>query len=196
MKFNIPKLGGQLGTGCIVAGFVLVFLGWNGAASEDRVPSQFPYLISGGVAGLCLVVVGIGVLMMQAQRADRAELKASLDALRDAIERNGAGGAGSTLGVLPTGAVLPEGAVVAGADSFHRPECHLVEGRSGLPVFPGVDEALDAGLTPCRVCDPVARPVVPASVQAEEPSAPAPNRGTRPAPGPGVRRRQIRPRDD
>ncbi|MBA2281093.1 MAG: hypothetical protein H0W25_07640, partial [Acidimicrobiia bacterium] len=52
MKLNLSRLGGQLGVGLCVAGFLLVFLGWNGAASRNAVPAQFPYLLSGGIAGL------------------------------------------------------------------------------------------------------------------------------------------------
>ena len=85
MKQFWSDLGGKLGVGMIGAGFLLIFLGWNGAASVDRVPSQFPYLISGGVGGLSLVVVGVGVLVVQNQRADRAELQATLQELRRAL---------------------------------------------------------------------------------------------------------------
>jgi hypothetical protein len=81
------RLGGQLGVGLCGLGFLLVFLGWNGAASVDRVPSQFPYLISGGVAGLCFVVLGVGMIVVQNQRADRAALQASLRELQESLER-------------------------------------------------------------------------------------------------------------
>lgn len=83
------RLGGQLGVGLCALGFLLVFLGWNGAASVDRVPSQFPYLISGGVAGLCFVVLGVGMLVVQNQRADRAALQATLRELQESLERVG-----------------------------------------------------------------------------------------------------------
>jgi hypothetical protein len=83
------RLGGQLGVGLCAVGFLLVFLGWNGAASVDRVPSQFPYLISGGVAGLCFVVLGVGMLVVQNQRADRAALQATLRELQESLERAG-----------------------------------------------------------------------------------------------------------
>jgi hypothetical protein len=83
------RLGGQLGVGLCAVGLLLVFLGWNGAASLDRLPSQFPYLISGGVAGLCFVVMGVGMIVVQNQRADRAALQATLRQLQDALERAG-----------------------------------------------------------------------------------------------------------
>ena len=72
MKLRWDKFGGQLGIGYCVAGIVFIFLGWNGAASYDRVQAQIPYLISGGVAGLALVVLGAGLIIAQGQRADRA----------------------------------------------------------------------------------------------------------------------------
>ena len=83
------RLGGQLGVGLCALGFLLVFLGWNGAASVDRIPSQFPYLISGGVAGLCFVVLGVGMIIVQNQRADRAALQATLRELQASLERAG-----------------------------------------------------------------------------------------------------------
>jgi hypothetical protein len=83
------RLGGQLGVGLCALGFLLVFLGWNGAASVDRIPSQFPYLISGGVAGLCFVVLGVGMIVVQNQRADRAALQTTLRELQASLERAG-----------------------------------------------------------------------------------------------------------
>ena len=78
MKQIWSDLGSKLGTGLCGAGILLVFLGWNGAASVDRVQAQFPYLISGGIAGLALVVMGVGLIVVQNQRADRAMLQQSL----------------------------------------------------------------------------------------------------------------------
>lgn len=89
MKSQWSRLGGQLGVGLCAIGFLFVFLGWNGAASVDRVPSQFPYLISGGVAGLCFVVMGVGMIIVQNQRADRAELQKALKGLQDSLEQAG-----------------------------------------------------------------------------------------------------------
>ena len=150
MKRNLSQLGGQLGVGLCVVGFLLVFLGWNGAASRDRVPAQFPYLISGGIAGLCLVIVGVGMLIVQNQRADRAALQASIDRLREAVERSGG------TAVAGNGSTAP-GSVVAGASSYHRPDCHLAEGRTEAEVL-SVEEAVERGLTPCRVCSPEESP--------------------------------------
>jgi hypothetical protein len=49
----------------VVAGFVLMVLGWYGASHTSREIEQIPYLISGGLIGLGLVVVG-GLLLSAA----------------------------------------------------------------------------------------------------------------------------------
>lgn len=164
MKWNLSKLGGQLGVGLSVLGFLLVFLGWNGAASRDRVPAQFPYLLSGGIAGMSLVIVGVGMIIVQNQRADRAALQASIDRLREAVERSGGAAVAGNGQAAP---VAPEGMVLAGRSSYHRPECHLVTDRAEAEVV-SVDEAAQRGLQPCRVCNPEVADYVPVADEADE----------------------------
>ena len=71
MKIGWPKLGGLLGIGYCVVGFFLIFLGWNGAASNDDEPAQIPYVISGGIAGLALVVLGAALIVAHSLRTHR-----------------------------------------------------------------------------------------------------------------------------
>ncbi|MBW3556407.1 MAG: hypothetical protein KY454_05630 [Actinobacteria bacterium] len=166
MKLRWSQLGGQMGIGLGLLGLLLVFLGWNGAASYDRVPAQFPYLISGGIAGLSLVVLGAALLIVQNARRDRAALQQTVAELRVAVERLASAGAapanGGAGGVL-AGVDVP-GMVVAGTTSYHRPSCRLLEGRGVLPTMPA-GQAEGQGLSPCRICDagddtlPVAEPV-------------------------------------
>jgi hypothetical protein len=144
------RLGGQLGVGFIVLGFAAVFLGWNGAASSDRVPSQFPYLLSGGVTGLCLVVVGAALLLVQNQREDRAKLQAALEEIHNAMERMAAA-SGTDVSASDGSGNL----VAAGPNSYHKLGCRLLEGRGPLPTMT-VEKALAQGLNPCRTCKPPA----------------------------------------
>jgi hypothetical protein len=97
MKNRWGKLAGQLGIAYFLAGLFLVFLGWNGAATYDRVSAQVPYLISGGLAGLCLVVIGGSVLVAASAREGAAALEATVADLQEVVERMAAG-AGSTGG--------------------------------------------------------------------------------------------------
>ena len=75
------KLGGVLGIAYCIVGFFLIFLGWNGAASNDREPAQIPYLISGGLGGLALVVLGSALIVANSLRADRVELRGAIQDL-------------------------------------------------------------------------------------------------------------------
>jgi hypothetical protein len=168
MKLKWSALGGQAGLGFVVAGVLLLFLGWNGAASYDRVPAQFPYLISGGLAGVGLMVVGGALLIVQNSRADRAALQQGLLELREALDTfsQRAGASGGAVG----GTSVARGDVVVGPTSFHRPTCALLDGRGALPTM-NVDEALAAGLTPCRACEPLGGGARPAPTVAKKPAA-------------------------
>jgi hypothetical protein len=136
------QLGGKLGILLCLAGFVALFLGWNGAASYDDVPAQFPYLVSGGLVGLSLVVVGAAMMVIETGRKGRAELLSSLAELRGVLESS----SGSPV-------VLTPDMVVAGASSYHRPECRLVQGRDDAEAI-SVASAQERGLTACRICHP------------------------------------------
>ena len=151
MELKRSKLGNQLGALVCLAGFVLVWVGWNGAASYDLSTRQFPYLISGGIAGLCLVIVGVGLFVVQSQRAERARLEEILGSLsrilETLVEVSGgvAGGSGNGNG--------KEGLVLAGSTAYHRPACHLVGDHPRLRTMTA-EMAADSGLAPCRACEP------------------------------------------
>jgi hypothetical protein len=124
MKIGWPKLGGLLGIAYCVVGFFLIFLGWNGAASNDDEPAQIPYVISGGIAGLALVVLGAALIVAHSLRTDRVELRASIDDLRAAIERTASAvpvadrpaTGGGTGGFAPAPRVPPPGAAATGPE--------------------------------------------------------------------------------
>jgi hypothetical protein len=130
-----------------------MFLGWNGAAGKDRIPSQFPFLISGGLGGLAIVVIGAGLIIVQNHRVDRAALQATLTDIKKALELVAAAG-GPPNGHTEPGArgESAPGEVVAGPTAYHRPDCRLVQGREGLASLT-VAAAEVRGLAPCRVCD-------------------------------------------
>lgn len=144
MKVQLHKLGGQLGLLFCLVGLVLVWTGWNGAASYTRVDQQFPYLLSGGIAGLALVVIGVGLFVVQSARADRVQIEANLIELRLILDR--LTGAPSTNGSVFGGAT-----VVAGPTTYHRSSCTLIEGRGDLKYM-SFDDARARGLSPCRTC--------------------------------------------
>lgn len=58
-----------LGTVLVVAGLAAIGAGWWGASGTRDVSDQIPYLISGGLLGLALVVLGTALLVVQALRS-------------------------------------------------------------------------------------------------------------------------------
>src|SRR3954470_23446900 len=116
----VGRLGGKLGIAVSLVGFLLIYLGWNGAGSFNDIRQQFPYLISGGIAALAFVIIGAALLVIEAARAERAELQVTLLELREALEGVGSP-APAAMRALPSGDL-----VVAGASSYHRSTCRLV----------------------------------------------------------------------
>jgi hypothetical protein len=53
----------RLGMALPVIGLVIIGLAWYGASGTGYVADQIPYLISGGVAGLGLVLIGLGLFL-------------------------------------------------------------------------------------------------------------------------------------
>ena len=146
MKLRWNTLGGKLGLAFCIAGLAVIWAGWNGAASYNDIRKQFPYLISGGLGGLSLVVIGVGLMIIQSQRADRVQLESNLVELRNILERMG--GLSAANGAEASDA----GLVVAGPNAYHRPSCKLVAGRD-LRKMPA-EQAVAAGLEACRTCAP------------------------------------------
>jgi hypothetical protein len=146
---NLGKLGGQLGVLLCLIGFVALFLGWNGAASKNVIMAQFPFLISGGLAGVAIVVIGAAMLIVQNAREDRARLEATLERLVTAVEHSAGGAA-------PRRASVSDGSMVlAGLASYHRLDCALPAAREEAHLLP-LDDAIARGIEPCRVCRPPA----------------------------------------
>ena len=142
-------LSTYLAFGVIGLGFLALYLGWNGAANKACVDCQIPYLISGGMTGLGLIATGIAVLVVQNGRRNRQEIEQRIELLAHAIE--GLGGGATRARATPARA--RGGEVVAGASTYHRPGCRLVEGRDAERL--STREARAGGLAPCRVCNPV-----------------------------------------
>ena len=70
-------------TGVVLAGFVSIAVGWKVAARTLFVPSQIPPLISGGLGGVALVLIGAGLLSVQSDRRAAALERAQTEDLLD-----------------------------------------------------------------------------------------------------------------
>lgn len=65
----------------VAAGFVAVILAWRSVTATPLVPLQVPYLISGGVAGVGLVAVGMLLAAVQDERRHAADERQNTDTL-------------------------------------------------------------------------------------------------------------------
>ena len=146
-------------------GAILVLLGWYGAAHTSRLFEQVPYLISGGVLGLALVVLGaacyFGYWLARLVATQRETLGAMLR-MEELLSAGGGAVAVAATGALPVAPVpvadVPT-SVAAAVETFvatrtgsmyHRTDCPVVANRPSASlrvVSPG-----ETGLTPCGIC--------------------------------------------
>jgi hypothetical protein len=160
-KLGAAGIGGGFGLAVIAIGLLVIGIGWNGMAGGggevNGVPNlnaQLPWLISGGILGLALVVFGAAMIVVHNARNDRARLEAKLDEVVQAMSRGAIATASpSTYPVEPATVAKGARAFVAGASAYHDPGCRLVQGRDDVTYVSAAD-ADEQNLKPCRVCKP------------------------------------------
>ena len=81
-----------LGWALVIAGVVLLALGWVGVSGEPDVARQLSYLASGGLGGLTAAILGVGFLISEDLRSERSRLgriESTLLDLNDRVLANG-----------------------------------------------------------------------------------------------------------
>ncbi|MBW3658108.1 MAG: hypothetical protein KY457_05680 [Actinobacteria bacterium] len=131
----------------MTGGFLLIVLGWNGAANLDYVQGQLPYVISGGLAGVSLIAGGLALAVIQELRRGTLAITERLAELTELVSQGAAAAGG------PTAVPSDGNMVVAGRTSYHKSGCHLIDGRTDLQVM-SAEDAASRGLAPCRICEP------------------------------------------
>ena len=150
------RLALYLGGALVLVGGIVMYFGYDGAAKSAVPQAQTPYVISGGLLGLALMVLGgIGLavhVLLQVQADFRTELNAmreNIEVLADALSHQVFGTGSTAKAPSSNGTVM----VAQGATSFHRPDCRLVTAAQHVRPLPR-EEADRTGLIPCRVCKP------------------------------------------
>ncbi|MCU1621682.1 MAG: hypothetical protein QOJ09_2173 [Actinomycetota bacterium] len=145
-------IGGTL----LPLGVVLVLLGWYGASHTVLLFEQIPYLISGGMLGLSLVMGGGFVyfaywmtLMVRENRTGRDEMQAVLLRMEELMQAQAQPQTRRT--ATATAAASTDLVATKTGTMLHRPDCVAVDGRDNLRSV----TATTAGLTPCKLCDPL-----------------------------------------
>lgn len=78
----VPVIAGVV---VVAVGFGLIAVGWAKVAGLTDVGRQLPYLVSAGLSGVALVMVGLLIINLAARRRDAAEHRRLLEALTDAV---------------------------------------------------------------------------------------------------------------
>jgi hypothetical protein len=145
-------LGRILGMVFVTLGFIIMFFAWNGAASKNLIQSQFPYLLSGGLMGLSLVILGATLWMLSTIRGERQVMTDKVDEMIRLLSRNLArSGVAAANGAPAAGD--DSTTVVATNDAYHLPGCRVLEGKTNLTPLT-LAQAAAEGLAACRVCSP------------------------------------------
>lgn len=143
-------------------GVAVIVLGWSGAAHGRVDQQQIPYVISGGVLGLAVVVIGcffywahwLYRLYDQADLHHREAMREQQEMMRSliaALDRRPAPGTGAAEMNGSTGRTTFV-ATPAGTN-FHTPDCPMIVGRAD--TLRRVTESEAHRMKPCRVCDPL-----------------------------------------
>ena len=136
-------------------GLLTIVLGWYGASHSGFLFEQVPYLISGGLLGVGLVIVGafsyFAYWLTKIFHQQREQATAMVDAI-DRLEKRLADlplgeRTGRTNGHTRSGGFV----ATASGTMFHRPDCTVVASRPNLRNV-GADAP---GMEPCRLCDPL-----------------------------------------
>ncbi|HVW82106.1 MAG TPA: hypothetical protein VHB69_14335 [Mycobacteriales bacterium] len=140
-------------------GIAVIILGWQGAAHGRIDQQQIPYLISGGILGLALVIVGafffwahwLYRMYDQAELHHLENLRLSAEQHQELLRALGDRG-GAPASVAPAGAASSASYVAtASGTNFHKPDCPIVSGRPGLRR---ITAAQARSMKPCRICEP------------------------------------------
>lgn len=144
-------------------GAFLMLLGWFGVSREAIVEKQIPYLISGGLGGVFLAVLGAYFLGTQQLRSDSGRLDRAeqmIEELHLALLARPDAPPVPEVAPLDGAAVATNGSrtaarrvvAVDGGELFHRPACAMATDKEGEDLTPAA--ARKRGLRPCPVCEP------------------------------------------
>jgi hypothetical protein len=145
-------------------GALLVTIGYFGISGEAVVAKQLPYLISGGLGGVLLAILGGYFLAIEELRKDGGRLdrmERQIEQLHQALLDRPDAPRELVVAPLPTGASAESNGngtshrvlVVESGESFHRPGCALTAGKEATELDRSAASA--RGLRPCPVCEAV-----------------------------------------
>ena len=158
-----------IGAMLIPFGIAVIIIGWHGAAYSNVDQKQIPYLISGGIMGLAIVVIGCFFywahwLYRIQERADanhQEVLREQREMMKALIESLATGGGRYVGESAPAGVVVSANGravsrtfvATATGTNFHTAGCPMVANRAG--ALRNITEQEAEEMKPCRVCEPL-----------------------------------------
>jgi hypothetical protein len=154
-RMPVERLLALIGAALVGIGIPLIILGWYGAAHTPYTFEQIPYMISGGLLGLALTILG-GLFyfaywltrQVHETRRQSDQTEAVYRRIEAMLSSNGHGVA---VAATSSSVATAEFVTTARGSMFHRPDCVIVKGRSDLQRVSGDEK----GLKPCKICDPL-----------------------------------------
>jgi hypothetical protein len=136
-------------------GALALFLGWYGVSGESLTAKQLPYLVSGGLTGIALVVVASAFLATEDVRRQLSQvddLRHKVDDLY-ALFVEDLAATPAVPDVNDTAAPADRIVALPVGTSYHRADCNLVTGKAEARAVDA--KAVRARkLRPCRICNP------------------------------------------
>jgi hypothetical protein len=142
-------------------GLLLIVLAWYGASHTPYLFEQIPYLISGGLIGLGLVLAS-GFLyfgfwlttLIRETRQESARMGDVLSRIEVLLSEQAAVGTrGASTSQQPTSAVSGNLVATARGTMVHRADCSVVAGKSKAQLRRVRGD--DPSLEPCKLCNPL-----------------------------------------
>ena len=153
-KMPVERMVAFIGAALVGIGIPLIILGWYGAAHTPYTFEQIPYMISGGLLGLALTVLGGLFYFAYWMTRQVHETGRQSDQIEQVFRRmeammssNGHGIAGDFTSSSPAAMFV----TTSRGSMFHRPDCVVVKDRSDVRRVSGDEK----GLKPCKICDPL-----------------------------------------
>lgn len=87
MPKSPSRLPLALGLLLVVAGWVALYLAWNKTSTIDLEAGQIPLVVSGGLGGLGLLLLGVAGLVVDAVQRAAWQSRAAMQELIQAIEK-------------------------------------------------------------------------------------------------------------
>lgn len=147
----------------VLAGAIIIIIGWWGVARNAIVAKQLPYLASGAIGGLALISLGgrfmvIRDLREDSGRLDRLEqmvLELHEVLLRQADAAGIPSAHGATRAATATANRTTTSQLVAlpRGGRYHRADCRVVAGKDDATTISRAQVRRRA-LTPCPLCEP------------------------------------------